>query len=67
MTSFTFSGDDTRYYPSLGLEATPGLVADLADDPGDGRWEPTPQAQPDAFALPPVPAVAPEDPAPTNL
>lgn len=67
MSSFTYSGEDTRYYPSLGLEATPGVVADLADAPEDGRWEPTPSATPEVYAVPPVPDVAPEDPAPTNL
>lgn len=41
MAAYTYRGDDARYYPSLGIEAVPGLSADLDDDPGDGRWEPT--------------------------
>jgi hypothetical protein len=67
VSSFTYSGDDTRYYPTLGLEATPGLVADLATGPEDGRWEPTPKAKPDVSALPPVPVASPDTSAPTNL
>lgn len=67
MPSFTYSGDDTRYYPTLGLEATPGLVADLESDPEDGRWEATPTARPEVFALPSAPVDPPDEPASTNL
>lgn len=64
MPSFTYTGTDERYYPTIGLTATPGLIADLASNPDDGRWEPTPSPKTNAKAAPaPVPA----DPAPTNL
>jgi len=56
MTNFTYTGDDERYYPSLSLTATPGVTADLAELPTDGRWAasgstPAPVA-PDQPALP---------------
>jgi hypothetical protein len=38
MSDFTYSGDETRYYPSLGLLVEPGDTVALADDPGDGRF-----------------------------
>lgn len=44
MPSFTYTGDDERYYPALGLRATPGSTADLDEMPADGRWAPTPKA-----------------------
>ena len=40
MPAFTYTGDDARYYPALGLEAVPGLVVELDEAPDDGRWEP---------------------------
>jgi hypothetical protein len=41
-----YLGDPDRHYPWLGLDAVvqPGDVHDLADDPGDGRWEPADDA-----------------------
>jgi hypothetical protein len=54
MTSFTYTGDDTRYYPALGLTAEPGITAELTENPGDGRWIPTPN--PKAKAAAPAPA-----------
>jgi hypothetical protein len=51
MPSFKYTGDDARYYPTLGLEVTPGAVADLAEAPTDGRWS--------AADGSPVPAPAP--------
>jgi hypothetical protein len=41
VAAYTYRGDDARYYPSLGIEAVPGLSADLGENPADGRWEPT--------------------------
>lgn len=38
-----YTGDGTRYYPTLGLTPAPGTVYDLAADPGDGRWQPEPE------------------------
>lgn len=37
-----YTGEDSRYYPTLGIEAEPGCEVefDKADDvPDDGRWE----------------------------
>ncbi|MFE9372249.1 hypothetical protein ACFYM2_21115 [Streptomyces sp. NPDC006711] len=41
MAAYTYRGTEPRYYPGLGIEAVPGLSAELDEDPGDGRWEPT--------------------------
>ncbi|WP_159030536.1 hypothetical protein [Streptomyces sp. CB01201] len=41
MAAYTYRGTEPRYYPGLGIEAVPGLSADLDEDPGDGRWQPT--------------------------
>lgn len=38
MPEFTYSGDDTRYYPSLSLTVSPGDTVTLDSDPGDGRF-----------------------------
>lgn len=43
MTKYTYSGDETRYYPALGITATPGLIAEFDEPPADGRWIPTPK------------------------
>ena len=70
MPLFAYTGTDERYYPTLGIEAAPGVVLDLLEAPADGRWESlaTPKG---AAPLPPenpqpedVPAT---DPEPTNL
>jgi hypothetical protein len=45
MQSFTYTADDTRYYPTLGLTASPGITAELPENPGDGRWIPTPTSK----------------------
>jgi hypothetical protein len=52
MKSFTYTGDDTRYYPTLGLTASPGITAELPENPGDGRWIPTPTTKAKADAAP---------------
>jgi hypothetical protein len=65
---FSYSGTDERYYPTLGVEAAPGVVLDLAEAPDDGRWESAATPQ-DSAPLPlenPQPEAA-ADPAPTNL
>jgi hypothetical protein len=36
--AYSYTGDDSRYYPTLGLEAEPGSSADFTDPPEDGRW-----------------------------
>ena len=35
-----YTGDASRYYPTLGLTPAPGTVYELLEDPGDGRWAP---------------------------
>jgi len=42
VAAYTYTGAEPRYYPSLALTAEPGMRAELAEDPGDGRWEPAP-------------------------
>lgn len=51
----TYSGESDRYYPSLGLNATPGLVVELPELPADGRWSETPGAAPSADFFVPEP------------
>ena len=47
MPTFTYTGDDGRYYPDLGVgPLTNGQAVDLPADPDDGRWSPTKQAAP---------------------
>lgn len=62
MPSFAYTGSETRYYPTIGREVSPGDAVDWADEPEDGRWSPV-------GAAPSVPAVKPApvepDPAPT--
>lgn len=42
MPRFTYTGDDGRYYPSLGVTAKSGEDYDLEGEaPDDGRWSPT--------------------------
>lgn len=71
MPAFTYTGDDARYYPTLGLEATPGLVAELDAMPTDGRWvlaavpAPAPDVAP--VALVEAPASVPSDFHPSDL
>jgi hypothetical protein len=38
--TFTYVGDEPRYYPSLSLSVKPGDVVTLDTDPGDGRFKP---------------------------
>lgn len=48
MPLFDYAGADERYYPQLARTVTPGDIGiDLDDDPGDGRWTPTPDTQPE--------------------
>lgn len=42
MPTFKYTGEEARYYPQLGLEATTGTVAELDECPADGRWESAP-------------------------
>lgn len=35
-----YTGDASRYYPTLGLTPAPGTVYELLEDPGDGCWVP---------------------------
>jgi hypothetical protein len=51
----TYAGEDDRYYPSLGVNATPGLVVDLPELPDDGRWSETPGSAPTVNAFVPEP------------
>lgn len=39
MPLYTYTGEDGRYYPTLGLTPEAGTSYDLDEDPGDGRWE----------------------------
>lgn len=50
MPSYTYTGDEERYYPQLGLTVSPGDSAELDECPTDGRWG-TPFAPP---AVPPT-------------
>lgn len=60
MPVYTYTGDDTRYYPTLGIEAEPGVSADFDKPPTDGRWQlgsaspsvPAPSAEPVDEPLP---------------
>ncbi len=69
MPLFTYTGTDERYYPTLGIEAAPGVVLDLLEAPADGRWESaaTPQGSAPLPLENPQPKGAPADPAPSNL
>ncbi|AEW94596.1 MULTISPECIES: hypothetical protein [Streptomycetaceae] len=42
MPAFTYTGDEGRYYPRLGLTPEPGRAYDLEEDPDDGRWQAAP-------------------------
>ncbi|MER6064830.1 hypothetical protein ABT167_27385 [Streptomyces sp. NPDC001792] len=35
----TYTGDEGRYYPTLGLAPVPGETYDLPENPGDGNWD----------------------------
>ena len=59
MPKFTYTGDDERYYPSLGLTVTPGDDHALDEDPGDGRWTSDGSAPSTPPAAPPA-----DDPTP---
>jgi hypothetical protein len=60
---YRYTGDDARYYPSLGVDAVPAgaeggpTVAAFEEPPTDGRWEPVPApAKKKAPPAAPVPA-----------
>jgi hypothetical protein len=55
MPTYTYEGDEGRYYSTLGLEPEPGASHELERNPGDGRWSP-PDPEPE-----PEPAAAAED------
>jgi hypothetical protein len=40
--SYTYIGEEERYYSTLGITATTGLIVELEAAPEDGFWEPTP-------------------------
>lgn len=50
MPEYRYTGEDARYYPTLGIEAVPDggkdgpTVADLDEAP-DGQWEPVSAAK----------------------
>lgn len=61
MADYTYTGEDARYYPTLGLVAAPGMLAELVEPPDDGRWQlgsvtpppvPVPSAESVAHPLP---------------
>lgn len=39
MPQLTYTGDEGRYYPALGLAPTPGETYELPRNPGDGNWD----------------------------
>ncbi|MCH0555815.1 hypothetical protein [Streptomyces sp. MUM 16J] len=47
-----YTGDASRYYPTLGLTPAPGTVYELPEDPGDGRWAPEEKPVKKASAAP---------------
>lgn len=50
MPTYTYTGDEGRYYPSLGLAPEPGQDYELDRNPADGRWtpdDPEPEPEPD--------------------
>lgn len=60
MPEFTYTGDDARYYPSLGVSVEPGQTVALEMAPADGRWSSggvpvTPSPDPAADAVTPTP------------
>lgn len=46
MPLFTYSGDDGRYYPELGLTVANGDQVELDQAPDDGRFSPAGAAEP---------------------
>lgn len=64
MPSYTYTGDEGRYYPRLGLTPEPGNAYELEKNPGDGRWTP-PDPEPELPADEATPPVA-DSPAPTK-
>lgn len=48
MPLFTYSGDDGRYYPDLGLTCSDGDVVELDKAPDDGRFSEAVPSQPAA-------------------
>ncbi|MFF5029247.1 hypothetical protein ACFY2J_34190 [Streptomyces collinus] len=47
-----YTGDASRYYPTLGLTPAPGTVYDLPENPGDGLWLPEEKPARKATAAP---------------
>jgi hypothetical protein len=77
MPTYTYTGDEGRYYPSLGLAPEPGQEYELDRNPGDGRFDPPdPEPVPMTEAISgseeitgdgsgeALPAYAPENPGP---
>lgn len=63
MPDFTYSGDETRYYPSLSLLVEPGDTVTLPEAPADGRFSPAGSTRkPVAPAPAPAPVEAPDTP-----
>jgi hypothetical protein len=58
--TYTYEGDEGRYYSTLGLEPEPGSSHELERNPGDGRWSPP---DPDPEPEPDVPAETGDTPA----
>lgn len=53
MPAYTYTGDEGRYYSTLGLTPDPGGEYELDRNPGDGRWtpdDPKPAPEPEAEA-----------------
>lgn len=60
MPLFTYSGDDGRYYPELGLTCDDGQTVELDEAPDDGRFTSAGSSQLPPKPTPPVtPATAP--------
>lgn len=57
MPSYTYTGDEGRYYTTLALAPEPGSEYDLDRNPGDGRWTPD---DPEPDPKPPADAAAPK-------
>jgi hypothetical protein len=50
---YTYTGEEGRYYPTLGITPEPGSRHQLDHNPGDGDWtppDPEPTPEPEAPA-----------------
>lgn len=59
MPVYTYTGDEGRYYTTLGLSPEPSGEYELECNPGDGRWtpdDPGPDPLPEIEAPPAAPA-----------